>query len=105
SPQIEREIERAANHRLPILPFRIENVAPEKGLEYFLFTPHWLDAYTPPLDGHVRDLARQLKALLGKSDVVGPRPAEALAPAVVAAPAAGPSGGKRGAPRSLIAAA
>src|SRR6185312_10290503 len=50
SPQIEREIERAANHRLPILPFRIENVAPEKALEYFLSTPHWLDAYTPPLD-------------------------------------------------------
>ncbi len=110
SPQIEREIERAANHRLPILPFRIENVAPEKGLEYFLSTPHWLDAFTPPLDAHVRDLAKQLKALLGKTEVVGPRPADAavaVAPAAVTAAAAPVSlpAAKKTPSRGLIAAA
>jgi hypothetical protein len=71
SPQIEREIERAANRRIPILPFRIQNVTPERGLEYFLSTPHWLDAFTPPLETHIRELARQLHALLD------PRPAAA----------------------------
>ena len=110
SPQIEREIERAANHRLPILPFRIENVAPEKGLEYFLSTPHWLDAFTPPLDAHVRDLAKQLKALLGKTEVVGPRPSDAavaVAPAAVTAAAAPVSlpAAKKTPSRGLIAAA
>jgi hypothetical protein len=71
SPQIEREIERAANRRIPILPFRIQNVTPERGLEYFLSTPHWLDAFTPPLETHIRELSRQLHALLD------PRPAAA----------------------------
>src|SRR5579871_1800231 len=65
SPQIEREIERAANRRIPILPFRIEDVTPEHGLEYFLSTPHWLDAFTPPLEEHIRELAKQLRALSG----------------------------------------
>jgi hypothetical protein len=81
SPQIEREVERAANRRIPILPFRIENVTPERGLEYFLSTPHWLDAFTPPMETHIRELSRQLHALLD------PRPA-AIAPAsVLPAPA------------------
>jgi len=83
SPQIEREIERAANRRIPILPFRIEDVAPERGLEYFLSTPHWLDAFTPPLEAHIRELSRQLHALLDAKP-----PAAPVAPATVAAVAA-----------------
>jgi hypothetical protein len=87
SPQIEREIERAANRRIPILPFRIQNVTPERGLEYFLSTPHWLDAFTPPLETHIRELARQLHALLD------PRPGAApgAVPPVAAAAAALPT--------------
>src|SRR5579863_939439 len=83
SPQIEREIERAANRRIPILPFRIQNVTPERGLEYFLSTPHWLDAFTPPLETHIRELARQLHALLD------PKPSAGAA-AVVVTPSPGP---------------
>jgi hypothetical protein len=67
SQQVEREIERAVHHNIPVIPFRIENVAPERALEYFLSTPHWLDAYTPPLDGHLQQLADQVVALVGKS--------------------------------------
>jgi len=83
SPQIEREIERAANRRIPLLPFRIENVTPQHGLEYFLSTPHWLDAFTPPLETHIRELARQLHALLD------PKPSAGAA-AVVVTPSPGP---------------
>src|SRR6516162_1641367 len=50
SPQVEREIERAVNRSIPIIPMRIENVLPTKSLEYFISTPHWLDAFTPPLN-------------------------------------------------------
>src|SRR3984957_18832283 len=64
--QIKREVERAVNKGIPVIPFRIENVMPTKSLEYFLSTPHWLDAFTPPLDGHVRQLADSIKRLLGK---------------------------------------
>jgi TIR domain len=70
--QIKREVERAVNKGIPVIPFRIENVMPTKALEYFLSTPHWLDAFTPPLDEHVRQLAVSIMRLLGKQVV--PRP-------------------------------
>jgi hypothetical protein len=57
SPQIRREVERAVNAEIVLIPFRIEDVAPERGLEYFLGTPHWLDALTPPLEAHLDRVA------------------------------------------------
>src|SRR5579872_4690900 len=71
--QIKREVERAVNKGIPVVPFRIENVLPTKALEYFLSTPHWLDAFTPPLDGHVRDLADSIKRLMGKQAAERPK--------------------------------
>src|ERR1700761_7892312 len=70
--QIKREVERAVNKGIPVIPFRIENVMPTKSLEYFLSTPHWLDAFTPPLDEHVRQLADSIKRLLGKEVMARP---------------------------------
>jgi len=40
SVQIKREVERAINKAIPVVPLRIENVMPVKSLEYFLSTPH-----------------------------------------------------------------
>lgn len=51
SHQVRREIERAANQGLAIIPFRIEEVMPSKSLEYFISGAHWLDAIEPPLTG------------------------------------------------------
>jgi len=64
SPQIRREVERAVNHDVVILPFRVENVIPDESLEYFIGNVHWLDALTPPLEAHFRNLARTIKILL-----------------------------------------
>jgi len=64
SPQIEREVERALNKELPIVPLRIESVVPGKSLEYFLGTPHWLDAVTPPFEQHLEYITQTVKALL-----------------------------------------
>src|SRR5665213_449927 len=75
--QIKREVERAVNKGIPVIPFRIENVMPTKSLEYFLSTPHWLDAFTPPLDEHVRQLSVSIQRLLGK---VMPKPLLFLQP-------------------------
>jgi TIR domain-containing protein len=47
SPQVRREIERAASKGVAIMPVRIEKVAPTKSMEYFLGDIHWLDAMTP----------------------------------------------------------
>lgn len=64
SPHIKREIERAVNKGIAIIPFRIENVMPSKTLEYFISTQHWLDAYTPPLERHLQHLVDTMRVLL-----------------------------------------
>ena len=64
SPQVLREVERAVGKGVAVIPFRIENVTPSKAMEYFLSSPHWLDALTPPLEGHVDALVASVRALL-----------------------------------------
>jgi hypothetical protein len=65
SPQVMREVERAVNKGIPILPFRIEDVILSKSMEYFLSVPHWLDALTPPLEEHLQILADTVGTILG----------------------------------------
>ena len=57
SPQVRREIERAASKGVAIMPVRIEKVVPTKSMEYFLGDIHWLDAMTPPIEHHLQQLA------------------------------------------------
>ncbi len=64
SVQIKREVERAINKAIPVVPLRIENVMPVKSLEYFLSTPHWLDAFSPPLERHLNYLADVIQSVL-----------------------------------------
>ncbi|MFN2387222.1 MAG: toll/interleukin-1 receptor domain-containing protein, partial [Thermoanaerobaculia bacterium] len=66
SPQIRREVERAVNKGVPIIPFRIEEVMPTRSLEYFISTPHWMDAMTPPLEKHLQKLTEVVLTLLSK---------------------------------------
>jgi tetratricopeptide (TPR) repeat protein len=64
SEQVLREVQLAANSHLHIVQFRIADVLPNDDLEYYLSTPHWLDALTPPLEGHLDRLQNSIKALL-----------------------------------------
>ena len=64
SEQVLREVQLAANSHLHIVQFRIADVLPNDDLEYYLSTPHWLDALTPPLEGHLGRLGTSIKALL-----------------------------------------
>ena len=64
SPQIEREVERAVAKGVAIVPVRIEDVAPSEALEYFISAPHWLDAFTEPLEEHFEKLTEAVKRLL-----------------------------------------
>jgi TIR domain len=68
SRQVHREIERAVSRGIPIVPVRIEDVVPTKSMEYFLGAIHWLDALTPPLEGHLHKLAETVKAILQVDD-------------------------------------
>src|SRR5579871_6002555 len=79
SVQIKREVERAINKGTPVIPLRIANVVPAKSLEYFLSTPHWLDAFTPPLERHLNYLADVIQSVLdGKA---APQPKKEEEPA------------------------
>jgi formylglycine-generating enzyme required for sulfatase activity len=79
SPQIKREVERAVNKELVVVPVRVEDVKPTGNLEYFLGTPHWLDAITPPFEHHLDRIADSTKFWLEriKNDSTTPEAAGA----------------------------
>jgi hypothetical protein len=64
SEQVLREVQLAVTSHLHIVQFRIEDVLPNDDLTYYLSTPHWLDALTPPLENHLQRLVTSIKALL-----------------------------------------
>lgn len=85
SQHIKREVERAVDANLPIIPMRIENVSPSKGLSYFISSPHWLDAMSPPFEQHLTRLVDTVRQMLGRAGETGP--AVTTTPAVAATPA------------------
>ena len=81
SDQIKREVERAVHQGITVVPFRIEDILPNKTLEYFISTQHWLDALTPPLEDHLNHLAETITVLQAKKDhKEKPRPVGAEPP-------------------------
>ncbi len=64
SEQVKREVQNAVSEGLSIVPFRLEDVALSKHMRYFIGTPHWLDALSPPLEAHLERLAKTIHALL-----------------------------------------
>jgi hypothetical protein len=72
SGQILREVERAVSKGIPIVPVRIEEVLPTKSMEYFLGTIHWLEAMTPPLEQHLRQLVDIVGAILSRDGRAAP---------------------------------
>jgi hypothetical protein len=82
SPNVLREVDAALQSGVPILPLRVEDVSPSPELAYYLHATHWLDAWTPPLEGHLQRLAQQVTALLGRSasPLAGAPPSAARSP-------------------------
>jgi len=71
SPQIKREVERAVNKGVYIIPFRVDDIPPTKSLEYFISTSQWMDAFSPPLERHLDNLAKTVKAVLKRPPLPG----------------------------------
>ena len=72
SDDVGRELILAANNKLIIVPFRIEDVAPEPGKEYYLARTHWLDAMDPPTQEQVDKLVTCVRSLLLEAGVEFP---------------------------------
>jgi Flp pilus assembly protein TadD len=107
SDQVKREVERAVHQGIAMVPFRIEDILPNKTLEYFISTQHWLDALTPPLEDHLNHLAETITVLLAKRDhrekpgpagFEPPAPSHPQSPPGVASPEDGPPAIMVGAP-------
>ena len=64
SEDVSRELFLAANSKLVIIPFKIENIEPEPGKRYYLARTHWLDAINPPTQEQIRALVDCVKALI-----------------------------------------
>lgn len=66
SKQVMREVERAVQNDVVVVPFRIEDVKPSKDMEYFLSATHWLDAMTPEMGGHLEELTKTVSNIIEK---------------------------------------
>jgi TRAP-type mannitol/chloroaromatic compound transport system substrate-binding protein len=76
SKQVRREVQRAFDREVPVVPVRIDKVAPSNTLAYYMGPVHWLDALTPPLERHLASLTVTVKSILGSQR---PEPAAAAA--------------------------
>jgi TIR domain len=64
SDQLGREVKQAFDGGKFVVPFRIENVAPVESLQQHIRAENWVDAFTHPLDRHLKVLASVMKALV-----------------------------------------
>lgn len=64
SDHVFREVERAVNKGLTIIPLRLERTKPTAALEYLMAGAHWLDALTPPLEKKLEELAQVISGVL-----------------------------------------
>jgi tetratricopeptide (TPR) repeat protein len=64
SGQLQSEVSVAVDNDKPILPFRIEDVAPSGSLRLHFGRRHWLDAFTPPIEMHIDHLVEMVSRLL-----------------------------------------
>jgi hypothetical protein len=67
SKDISREMRKALDYGKVIIPFRLEDQPYSKTLEYILALIHNCDAFPPPIEAHLHELARIVKAILAQS--------------------------------------
>jgi TIR domain len=79
SAAVLSEVELAANARIPILNFRVDDSPLGDDLRFYLQRLHWLDALTPPIEQHHARLVQMIQTLLApsstpKEEELPPRP-------------------------------
>lgn len=64
SRHVVKELDGASNRDMVLIRLRLENVPLSPDLEYYLSATQWLDALTPPLDGHLPHLVEVISEQL-----------------------------------------
>lgn len=78
SPHVLNEVNSAVKAGKTILPFKIDDGEMSEGLEYYVGKTHWLEALTPPMEAHIKQLADIIKSWYDKErerKVEAPSPA------------------------------
>jgi len=60
SRHVINELAQATDHRRTVLPLRIEDVPPSPAISYYVKRWNWLDAWPPPLEPHLDQLAESV---------------------------------------------
>ena len=68
SIQVKRELEWGVSCRTRFLPLRLEDVEPHPSLAFCLGTETWLDAFPPPLLGHLPALVGTANRVLARRE-------------------------------------
>lgn len=69
SNDVSRELILAANNDLIIIPFKLDNISPEPGKQYYLARTHWLDAMNPPTQEQINTLVGHVRSFLSEKGV------------------------------------
>ena len=64
SRQVLNEISNAVNNGTVIVPFRLTESPPSKGLQYYFASVHWLDAVDEPLEKSIEKLRTLIRCIL-----------------------------------------
>jgi TIR domain-containing protein len=68
SDHVQREVGSAFDNGITVIPFRLTNTKPTGDLDYYLRSVQWLDAFTQPLESHLKSLAIQIRDLLSENE-------------------------------------
>ena len=86
SPYVRAETEMAFSNSKPMLPVRLDDIAPAPGLAFFLKIRHWTEAWGPKKDANLARLMLELQTLTGKAPSWAPKVGPAPSPAPAAPP-------------------
>jgi formylglycine-generating enzyme required for sulfatase activity len=76
SQWVKDEIKLALEEKRTIIPFRIQEVYPQRALRLLKVRCQWMDAFTPPLEKHIENLVKIVSRHLGKTPAMPPKDEE-----------------------------
>lgn len=74
SAHVLNEVNSAVKAGKTIIPFKIDDYEMSEGLEYYLGKTQWLEAISPPMEAHMKDLAATILGWLKMQPVPRPQP-------------------------------
>ena len=78
SGMMRREVTIALDRGMAVLPIRIDPTLPRDGMQFYLSSTHWLDAFAGGLDAHLAEIVAAIRALLTGNALPAPVVAEMM---------------------------